>query len=62
MLTWLWRLTGGRPMKHEGTAFFDRIGQRNVHFFIDKFGRRWLAEHRWAQFRVRKYGLGPEQE
>ena len=44
--------TGGRPMICDGHAFIDIVSGKPVYHFIDLFGRHWLAEHRWAFFRV----------
>lgn len=46
------RLTGGRPMKLEGLAFVDKVSGRPVNYYVDSFGRRWMAEGRWSRFRV----------
>jgi hypothetical protein len=45
-------LTGGRPMKHVGYAFTDKVTGREVHYFRDDIGLNWMAEHAWAFFRV----------
>ena len=45
-------ITGGRPMICDGRAFTDIVSGKPVYYFIDLFGRRWLAEHKWAFFRV----------
>ena len=36
----------------DGRAFTDIVSGKSVYYFIDLFGRRWLAEHKWAFFRV----------
>lgn len=51
---WLWKLTGGRPMRAEGYAFTDRVSGRGVYRFIDRLGRAWLAEGSWDLFRVER--------
>lgn len=50
--TILFSVTGGRPMKREGPAFYDFIGHLGVSYYRDKLGRRWLAEGPWSKFRV----------
>lgn len=51
----------GRQMDREGLAFRDVVSGRPVYYFVDAFGRRWMAEHRWARFRVRAtYGSAKE--
>ena len=45
-------ITGGRPMVCGGHAFIDIVSRKSVYYFIDFFGRQWLAEHKWAFFRV----------
>ena len=47
-----YKLTGGRPMRAQGLAFVDRVSGKSVYRFVDGLGREWLAEHRWAPFRV----------
>ena len=54
MRRWLMKLTGGRPMRRTGHAFRDTVSGRDVHYFVDWFGRHWMAEHRWASFRVER--------
>lgn len=53
--TWfhlLMKLTGGRPMRRVALMFPDVVSGKPVHCYVDAFGRYWLAEHRWALFRV----------
>lgn len=47
-------LTGGRPMKRleRGSRFTDVVNGQPVFLYEDAFGRRWLAHHSWACFRV----------
>jgi hypothetical protein len=57
MMNLISMLTGGRPMKAiDDNLFTDVVSGRRVGLFIDRFGRKWLAEHRWAIFRV---GVNP---
>lgn len=53
MMRWLFYLTGGRPMTPEGFAFVDRVTGKPVWYWSDKFGRFWMAQSKWALFRVR---------
>jgi hypothetical protein len=53
-MTFLQRLLGGRPMKYLGCAFIDTVSGAEVNLYRDTIGRHWLAESRWALFRVRK--------
>lgn len=46
------KLLGGRPMRRTSFAFTDVVSGKPVYYFIDRLGRRWLAEHRWARFRI----------
>lgn len=46
------KLTGGRPMTREGFAFIDKVSGESVHYWRDKFGRRWMANGPWSSFRV----------
>lgn len=46
------KLLGGRPMTYIGQAFYDSIGGAQVNYYRDSLGRYWMAEHRWALFRV----------
>lgn len=46
------QLLGGRPMRYESSAFTDRVSGARVNYYLDRFGRRWMAESRWALFRV----------
>lgn len=56
MNLWFWqtlnRLTGGRPMKYINESFRDIVDGRMVNLYEDGMGRKWLAHHRWALFRV----------
>lgn len=47
-----YKLTGGRPMRAQELAFVDHVSRKPVYRFVDGLGRKWLAEHRWALFRV----------
>ena len=46
------KLLGGRPMRRESFAFTDKCSGASVRYYIDRLGRRWLAESRWSLFRV----------
>lgn len=50
--TWVWRLTGGRPMRYMRSSFTDIISGEAVSFYEDRLGRIWLATGPWAWFRV----------
>lgn len=52
--TFLCWLTGGRPMLYQGYAFRDVVSGKAVHYWVDHYGRHWLAEHRWSRFRVER--------
>lgn len=43
---------GGRPMELKGCAFIDCVSGKEVNYYIDSFGRKWLAESKWSFFRV----------
>lgn len=49
----IYSITGGRPMKRVQYCFYDAIGRRDIHEYIDGFGRRWTAHSAWAWYRVR---------
>ena len=51
-MRWLWWLTGGRPMRYVRPAFWDSVGKVQVNVYVDRMGRKWLAVHLWALFRV----------
>lgn len=34
-------------------AFLDTVDKRPVYYFLDKLGRKWMANHSWSMFRVR---------
>ncbi len=46
------KILGGRPMICMGYHFTDIVSGKPVYKFIDKLGRIWMAEHKWARFRV----------
>lgn len=46
------RITGGRPMRFDSFAFVDRVTGDRVNRYTDTLGRKWLAVHKWAAFRV----------
>jgi hypothetical protein len=46
------KLLNGRPMKLEGPAFRDFIGNEQVNYYIDRCNRRWMATNHWGWFRV----------
>lgn len=43
----------GRPMDNRGLAFVDKVTGKNVYYYLDKYDRLWLAQSKWARFRVR---------
>jgi hypothetical protein len=56
-MNWLtkifFRVTGGRPMKRECSAFYDGISQESVYYFRDRLRNvRYMANHKWSIFRV----------
>lgn len=51
-MSWLWKLLGGRPMQCIDQLFIDRISGEAVNLYEDRLGRRWMANTRWALFRV----------
>jgi len=52
--SFLYKITGGRPMKVIRLLFRDIVSGKNVFEFEDKFGRKWMANHKWGLFRVEK--------
>lgn len=54
-MSWMWRLTGGRPMRRVRYEFIDCVGS-HVYSFMDRTGRFWLATSKWGFFRVRMDG------
>lgn len=40
-------------MKRVQYCFYDATGRRDIHEYIDGFGRRWMAHSAWAWYRVR---------
>lgn len=53
---WIWKLTGGRPMKFIRAEFYDHIVNRDVCSFMDKQGRFWFAFGPWTWGRLRMRG------
>jgi hypothetical protein len=52
-LIWLLdKITDGRPMECFGLHFPDVVSGKPVYRFRDLRGRWWMAEHKWALFRV----------
>lgn len=51
---WLWKLTGGRPMVREGCAFIDCVTHKEVFYWRDRLGNRWMAFGAWDLFRVER--------
>lgn len=49
---WLWKLTGGRPMRYIRDHFIDVVSDKMVSDYMDRNGKYWMAEHKWALFRV----------
>jgi len=49
-MKWLWRLTGGRPMRYSEHWFFDHIFWEPVDLYEDRLGRFWMARNAWAPF------------
>ena len=54
MIETIKKLLGGRPMKYEGCAFIDCVSGEEVNYYTDTLGRKWLANHAWSLFRVKK--------
>ena len=50
------KVTGGRPMmKSSEVGFRDIVSGKQVEYYIDRFGRKWMADSGpWTWFRVRK--------
>lgn len=55
-LKWLWKLTGGRPMKFIRTEFTDAVVGRNVNSYMDRNGKFWWAFTAWDWDRMRMDG------
>ncbi len=52
----LWKLTGGRPMKHIRTEFTDVVVGRQVNSYMDRNGKFWMAYSAWDWGRMRMDG------
>lgn len=52
--TWLWRLTGGRPMIRRESLFTDKVSGLTVFHYEDRLGRHWMADMSWSLFRVER--------
>ena len=52
-----YKLTGGRPMRAQELAFVDQVTRKPVYRFVGGLGRKWLAEHRGALFRIEESNL-----
>lgn len=50
--TRFFKATGGRPMVREECAFVDAVVGREVWYYRDRMGRRWLAFAGLSTFRV----------
>lgn len=48
-----YKLTGGRPMKRLGYDFTDVVTGEEVCYYLDAFGREWLATSPWSGFRMK---------
>lgn len=55
-MRWFWKLLGGRPMVRIDFEFTDHVDGKDVFSFRDRLGRKWLANHAWALFRVTDHG------
>lgn len=54
MIKWLFYLiTGGRPMKRLGYDFTDAVTGEAVCYYLDGYGREWLATGAWSGFRMK---------
>jgi hypothetical protein len=53
MTQFIKRLLNGYPMKYEGCAFVDQVSGKEVNYYIDTLGRKWMANYPWSLFRVR---------
>lgn len=49
---WVRRCLGGRPMHLLKFAFTDIVSRESVYYYMDCYGRRWMAANRWGWFRV----------
>lgn len=43
-------------MKREGCAFIDIVSGKEVNYYTDTLGRKWLANSAWSLFRVERNG------
>lgn len=55
-MNWLWKLTGGRPMKFIRAEFYDHIVKKDVCSYMDKHGHYWFAFSPWTWGRLRMRG------
>lgn len=54
-MRWLMWLTGGRPMRFEREGFRDVVSGKMVCYYVDWFGRKWMADSgAWSWFRVER--------
>lgn len=56
ILKWLWKLTGGRPMKFIRHEFVDVVIDRPVNSYMDRNGKFWMAYTEWDWDRMRMDG------
>ena len=59
---WFYTLTGGRPMINIGFAFTDVVTREPVYYYLDQFGRKWMAHNKWGEFRVSATEPTPNKE
>jgi len=52
MIEWVKKLLGGRPMQYLRSGFIDIVTKEPVNYYMDMFGRVWMANDRWGWFRV----------
>lgn len=56
ILKWLWKLTGGRPMKFIRYEFVDVVIDRPVNSYMDRNGKFWMAYTKWDWDRMHMDG------
>lgn len=59
LLRLFFRVTGGRPMRLECSAFWDGVSQKPVFYFRDRLRNvRYMANSKWSLFRVEAKSQG----
>lgn len=48
IMKFVWKITGGRPMIFEGLSIRHPVTGKEINYYKDRLGRRWLASSPWS--------------